>query len=269
MSKGNVVLVARILRKFRVEVHHVSCIVSNPPEHNSALVNPANSELIGCISQPYFPIGGPVPPKIPRELRNTSWGGLEVGENMLYASQTVDGHVSELGGHSLRKEVEKLPVLQQVRAVTGGSVRNVRCLDGQAVITVATEGLAHNFKHVIHTVPPFVKDREWQLTLQQCYHSVLDIALSSDMEAVACPLLGSGCRGIPQIDAVAAAVEALSTYFINGSMHQEYGNHATLMADGADVLVLRFGVIDDGLIPLFQRAFDESSVWEISHPTPH
>ena len=61
---------------------------------------------------PYFPVGGPVP-NLPKHLikNANTWGGMEIGANQMYSTQVVDGHVSELGGHTMKKALQALPVL--------------------------------------------------------------------------------------------------------------------------------------------------------------
>jgi hypothetical protein len=142
----------------RVEVHLTSCVVSQPPGDNCALVNPANNRMVGT-DLPYFPVGGPVP-NLPKHLikNANTWGGMEIGANQMYSTQVVDGHVSELGGHTMKKALQALPVLD--------TKSGYRCFDGQAVISPATEGLQHNFKHIIHTVPPFYNDKNMDELLQ-------------------------------------------------------------------------------------------------------
>ena len=67
------------------------CVVTdpwgrNPPPKDAlrALVNPANTQLVGT-RLPYFPRGGPLPVLPPPELRVSSgWGGMDAGSGMLY-----------------------------------------------------------------------------------------------------------------------------------------------------------------------------------------
>ena len=67
----------------------------------SILINPANPQLSGVSNFPYFPKGGPVPKQYPHQRDAgwhapgyvTQWGGMEVGEGMLFASNVVDGLV--------------------------------------------------------------------------------------------------------------------------------------------------------------------------------
>ena len=117
----------------------------------------------------------------------------------MYATQVVDGHVWALGGYSLKKELDALPIVD----IKSGH----KCLVGCAVITNATEGLSHNFNSIIHTVPPFYSDKKMFEQLKNCYYSALKIAAKNQFKTLACPLLGSGARGIPPLEAATAAEE--------------------------------------------------------------
>ncbi len=98
-------------RKKSVEVWTTTCIVTNfgrrhnddddddddngknessshPPSHHprcTALINPANPNLSGPNSFPYFPRGGPQPPTQPERPAHhimgyvSQWGGMDVG----------------------------------------------------------------------------------------------------------------------------------------------------------------------------------------------
>jgi O-acetyl-ADP-ribose deacetylase (regulator of RNase III) len=188
---------------------------------------------------PYFPVSGPVP-KLPKQLSGSAntWGGMEIGANQMYAIQVVDGHVTELGGFSLKKALQALPIVD----VENG----YRCLVGSAVVTKSTEGLQHNFKHIIHTVPPFYSDRNMTTLLQSCYTSALDIAVQGNMESLLCPLLGSGARGIPHAEAAAAAVNALTDY-------------PALPLP----MVFKFGLMDGHLLKVMDDCFSQrKELWE-------
>lgn len=188
---------------------------------------------------PYFPIGGPVP-NLPKELSKSAntWGGMEIGGDQMYASQVVDGHVSEIGGHALKIALEALPLVDEKT--------KFRCLTGDAVVTTATEGLRHNFMYIIHTVPPFYKDQNMERLLKKCYTSSLDMAVRNDMKSLACPLLGTGARGIPHDIAVNEAIEALTNY---SKLERP--------------MVFKFGLIDDWLVQLLEDSFARrSEQWE-------
>lgn len=178
-----------------------------------------------------------MPPKLPMELKmSNSWGGMDIGNDQLYSTQVVDGHVSGLGGHSLKKQLDALPV---VEIDTG-----FKCLVGCAVITEATEGLSHNFSHIIHTVPPFSSDKDMFQKLKKCYFSALEIATKNGFKMLNCPLLGSGARDIPNLEAIKAAEEALRIF---PHLKQPFR--------------FKFGLIDDTLVPLMEKQFNEQDVW--------
>jgi hypothetical protein len=155
-----------------LELHHTKCIVTNPPSGmHFALCVPANKQLCGT-ALPYFPIGGPVPRDIPSELSKGSntWGGMDVGSNHMYASQTVDGMVTSLVGKELKEVVSSLPVLEVHDGI------EYKCLEGSSVVTSAPYPLSSNYEFLIHTVPPFKSDSNAYIKLMSCYTSILDTA---------------------------------------------------------------------------------------------
>ena len=150
-------------------------------------------------------------PSIPKEFRKNSnaWGGLDIGSSQLYSSQVVDGHVTELGGYSLRKQLQDLPIVNSengYRCEVGHWYSDVNLLLIKAflpilvvsicnslissVITEATEGLKHNFRYIIHTVPPFNRDKDMETKLKKCYSSAVNIAKEKELRNVVTPLLG-------------------------------------------------------------------------------
>jgi len=201
-------------RLLKLEVHLTACIVTS--QTAQALVNPGNNELIGTSELPYFPVGGPVPPRPPKDLRNSaSWGGLDVGSRQMYPAQTIDGMVTQYGGAALKEEIAKVPYY--ANELHPESRRRVRCRDGDAVMTSSGTGsvLAESYEFVIHTVPPFYRadsDTQWELTLTKCYHAVIELALAHRLHSIALPVLAAGTRGVPVQHAVHSAVEALSTF---------------------------------------------------------
>ena len=84
-------------------LHAVGCVVTNPwegivtvPNALRVLINPANESLLGT-ARPYFPRGGPLPPRAPPGLTTSSrWGGMDAGPGMLYPAQAVDGLVHQM-----------------------------------------------------------------------------------------------------------------------------------------------------------------------------
>jgi hypothetical protein len=98
----------------RIEIWTTTCIVTNfgktTKANCSILMNPSNAELSGVSNFTYFPRGGPVPDKdifsssssMHRDWQPlgyvSNWGGMEVGNGMLYPVSVVDGLVHQLGG---------------------------------------------------------------------------------------------------------------------------------------------------------------------------
>ena len=203
----------------------VGCVVTSPWAHECAkdvlraLINPANEALIGT-ARPYFPRGGPVPPRPPPGLEATSrgWGGLDAGPNMLYPAQAVDGLVHQYGGRALKDALAAFPVLEERR-----DAEPVRCRTGSAVLTPSPPSLP--FDVLAHTPPPFWPPSAAAATgddlpascedqLLACFTSALD-AVSLEAAArgkehawVATPLLGAGARGAPAEVAARVLVRA-------------------------------------------------------------
>ena len=168
------------MRTVRV-LHAVGCVVTNPwegivtlPNTLRVLINPANESLLGT-ARPYFPRGGPLPPRAPPGLTTSSrWGGMDAGSGMLYPAQAVDGLVHQHGGHRLRDFLLSFPVLE---ARPDGE--HVRCRVGDTVLTPSPPNLSH-FDIIAHTPPPFwssnpgsSQGRLWQELLSACYSSAL------------------------------------------------------------------------------------------------
>lgn len=181
-----------------VEVWDTTCIVTN--FQADILINPANPRLSGVADFPYFPKGGPLPKKQPVKDAHhimgyvTQWGGMEVGQGMMFAANVVDGLVHQLGGRSLQSQLETI----------GG------CPEGEAVSTThCSDSLPYSM--IVHTVPPFYGHSDNNL-LGACYRNSLQLIhqqLHQKEVRVASPLLGAGCRGFPPDEAMERAVEAL------------------------------------------------------------
>lgn len=198
-----------------VEIWKTACIVSNFGKQFDAkcsvLVNPSNPELSGVTKFPYFPRGGPVPKTPPRISAHhimgyvTEWGGMDVGNGMLFPVSVVDGLVHLHGGWKLQAECKWASVKR------GGEP----CPVGTAIQTSAGNSiLAEHYDTVVHTTPPFYKyHEEPERLLGRCYQSALEIAFSQTPRSengarrVAVPLLGAGARGFPWEVAVQVAAQ--------------------------------------------------------------
>ena len=198
-----------------VEVWDTTCIVTNFKA--DLLINPANPNLSGISKFPYFPKGGPEPNQPPAKDAHhimgyvTQWGGMEVGQGMMFAANVVDGLVHQVGGKSLLLELQSV---------------GRTCDHGNAVWTSSHGDLKQSYPYgIIHTVPPFYDPLADNTSsslglLQKCYWSSLNLAqqkmgqrvkkAQEDDLRVACPLLGAGCRGFPVDLAMQSAVAALA-----------------------------------------------------------
>jgi O-acetyl-ADP-ribose deacetylase (regulator of RNase III) len=200
---------------------------SSPPRC-SILINPANPNLSGVSDFPYFPKGGPQPTRPAAKDAHhimgyvTQWGGMDVGQGMMFAANVVDGLVHQLGGKELQHEL----------SLVGSSPGS--CPEGMAVWTRVPESteLRSHYEAIVHTVPPFYGHSDHAL-LEKCYQSSLQLiqehatSIASTFEddddddqqqgtsnsrttiRVACPLLGAGCRGFPSGEAMERAAAVL------------------------------------------------------------
>jgi O-acetyl-ADP-ribose deacetylase (regulator of RNase III) len=164
----------------------------------SVLINPANPQLSGVAKFPYFPRGGPAPKEYPKKDSHhimgyvTQWGGMEVGDGMLFPANVMDGIVHQLGGWRLAMECRMVPIINNTE-------QEERCPVGHAVVTGPGFGslLQEHFDWIVHTVPPFFRHHpEPEEHLMQCYSNALALAFEKGSR-VACPLLGAGARGFP------------------------------------------------------------------------
>jgi O-acetyl-ADP-ribose deacetylase (regulator of RNase III) len=228
-----------------IEVWDTTCVVHNMKHHADILLNPANPQLSGVSKFPYFPIGGPQPPpgfEINKDTHPimgyvSQWGGMEVGNGMMFASNVVDGLVHQLGGKELQRQLQQI-ILRQ-RGVT------TQLAEGEAVVTttesVGTLQETTGYRFIIHAVPPFYKhenntsiDESTTTTtttevLAETYRNALraaaDLAPSLQLLLqgastsenddddfrirIATPLLGAGCRGFPVDIAIETAAKTL------------------------------------------------------------
>ena len=131
----------------------------------SVLINPANPNLRGVRDFPYFPKGGPEPKQPPAKDAHhimgyvTQWGGMDVGQGMLFSANVVDGLV-----HQLDSDQELARSLEKIK----------HCPEGQAVFTSVSEQseLFQKYSYVVHTVPPFYDQTDNSL-LGECYKNAL------------------------------------------------------------------------------------------------
>ncbi|CAB9508652.1 Deacetylates O-acetyl-ADP ribose. Down-regulates ribonuclease 3 (RNase III) activity. Acts by interacting directly with the region of the ribonuclease [Seminavis robusta] len=216
--------------KRQVQVWKTPCAVTKAGKEASnpmactALINPANPQLSGVSKFPYFPRGGPVPKEYPKKDSHhimgyvTQWGGMEVGDGMLFAANVVDGMVHQLGGWRLAVECRLLPIVGS----NPDTNEEERCPVGQAIVTgPGGADLQKHFDYVVHTVPPFYRHHpEPEQHLMQCYRNSLRLAFERASK-VACPLLGAGARGFPLDLALEIAGQASLEWRDHSSDHKE------------------------------------------------
>ena len=94
------------------------------------LINPTNPQLSGVKNFPYFPRGGPVPSIVTSSshsstsVASSQWGGMDVGSNMLYPSQVVDGLVHSMVGHDeMNLLINEALIQKKKKEVEGEKVR--------------------------------------------------------------------------------------------------------------------------------------------------
>ena len=143
---------------------------------------------------------------------------MEAGENMMYGVQVLDGCVHDECGTALLTYLQKKVPEVGVDAV--GQI--IRCSEGNAVSSPTFGSLVPYFGNIIHTVPPFQSDAEWETKLLNCYLNSFRLAWlrkdsnSSTMKvasaSVATVLLGAGCRGIKIENAAQMAAKACMTF---------------------------------------------------------
>jgi O-acetyl-ADP-ribose deacetylase (regulator of RNase III) len=293
-----------------VQVWHTSCIVTNfsaatttttttEPSHRSSntkrfLVNPANPELTGCARFPYFPRGGPVPAapitsSVHRDWQPlghvSEWGGMEVGNGMLFPVSVVDGLVHQMGGWQLQAEIKYLQ-LSSAFSTSSSSPLPTPCPIGKAVATTAgaaTSPLRQHYDAIIHTAPPFYQHHsssvddgaaalnpEWH-QLRSCYESTLALLRDecrSQPVVAAVPLLGAGARGFPAAMATQVAASAMAAWLRQED--QEHGferdDRPNRTASDDDTthhhhpIVIAFGLLEAELADELCNALEENGV---------
>ena len=241
----------------------------------TALINPGNPQLSGVRNFPYFPRGGPVPETSPKSMHKnwqplgyvTQWGGMEVGDGMLYPVSVVDGLVHQLGGWKLKLEC-KLK-----------SLSSDKCPVGTAILTHAGgDELSRHYDHIIHTSPPFFKSTNnstefYTYTddpiedLSRCYQSSIALATSSiDIASssplfVCCPLLGAGARGFPYETAIKVAAEESFRWLKNN--HSNNKNTVNRNGLGEKHIVLAFGIPDLSVATDLVHAIEELHDYDV------
>lgn len=208
----------KLLRSFQrerrsVEVWNATCIVTAFKEADcNILINPGNPQLSGVSKFPYFPRGGPAPKEYPKKDAHhimgfvSQWGGMEVGDGLLFSANVVDGLVHQWGGWKLRWEISFLPILDKTN--------EEKCPVGYAVHTASGgQELERQYASgVVHTVPPFYKHHfEPEIDLLRCYEHSFELAFQKTSR-VACPLLGAGARGFPLDVAIDIASQACTQW---------------------------------------------------------
>jgi O-acetyl-ADP-ribose deacetylase (regulator of RNase III) len=193
-------------------------IISNSPlDRYNCLWNPANEALTGP-SLPYFAIGGPVPPLVSgnnskKSLSSSSWGGMDAGQNMLYPIQCIDGCVHSEAGGQLLSYLQSLPPKYPFIDAAG---QTIRCPVGDAVSSPSF-GLSAYFDYIIHTVPPFANECNWEQKLSTCYMRSFQLSASlrgmkDAPTTITTALLGSGTRGISIDNAALVAAKSCKDY---------------------------------------------------------
>uniref|UniRef100_A0A0G4G2Y5 Macro domain-containing protein n=1 Tax=Chromera velia CCMP2878 TaxID=1169474 RepID=A0A0G4G2Y5_9ALVE len=145
---------------------------------------------------------------------SSSWGGMSVGSNMVFRSQTVDGMVDLVGGRGYREEVLRQAAERVCGRMSAEDVkRGVRCNVGQAVSVPPTlssgPALHKQFDNIVHVVAPAWSEvggneEEWgggvRASLMAGWREGVVSALSGG-ESGGCfvilttPLIGAGTRG--------------------------------------------------------------------------
>ena len=207
----------------RLSLHISSCVVSDPPtsllsigeggHHGGrrsgdpgtslALVVPTNETLTSTSKFGYFSTGGR-PPADGGSKASTqswappgfvsSWGGMEIGPGMSYATQTVDGVVSLLGGAEYKAE------LAELRA------RAAPLLPRGSAVSMTGRFGKLPFDELVHCSVPFNDCSDASSLLSACWLASLR---SASAPLICTPLIGAGCRGFANEVAAEAACLAV------------------------------------------------------------
>lgn len=214
----------------RLELWLTPCIVTMPPPNSTHLVVPSNERLVGTQFS-HFPVGGPTPsapyigspPTPPDDDENTfsSQNNYDtlIADYILYASETVDGTVTEYAGPDFERQVHKhCPIVQDLSE----TLYPIRCPTGQARNIPSVGYLKQNFDGLILTVAPFYNDPQWERLLESAYTHAIQLARNHPNDdnyprtadtatSLATPLLGAGARGAPTQEAARVATNVLMT----------------------------------------------------------
>jgi O-acetyl-ADP-ribose deacetylase (regulator of RNase III) len=113
----------------------------------------------------------------------------------------IDGVIHAACGPALLEECMTIPA----------GPHGERCLTGQSVITGA--GQSH-FKHVIHTVGPYLdeNDNTQPHLLRSCYRTALQLCKSHNIKSVVFPCISTGYYGYPMKEAAEIALDEISRW---------------------------------------------------------
>ena len=188
----------------------------------------------------------------------TQWGGMDVGDGMMFSAAVVDGLVHQLGGIRLAAECRFKGLLRG-----GGSAA---CPEGTSVVTSAGgPELQAEYDNIVHTVPPFFKHPPHENCdvvemLRNCYRSSFDLAFgtfnhgNAEDQRVAVPLLGAGCRGYPVDVAVKVAAEESARW-----MHSPLDDSAISSEDLESAQqVIAFGLLEEDIARELIGAIEKS-----------
>ena len=216
----------------RLELWLTPCIVTMPPPDCHCLIVPSNERLVGTQFS-HFPVGGPtpsapligVPPTSTATTTTTTAKSPVHRDKILYASETVDGTVTEYGGFEFEKMVKQLPLDP---TLSQEQYYPIRCPTGQARTIPSVGYLTHNFETLILAVAPFYESHDdddasacWKTELQSAYRNAFKLAHGT----VATPLLGAGARGIPVEEAAQVATDSIVSFLKNNSNNNNNNNN--------------------------------------------
>jgi O-acetyl-ADP-ribose deacetylase (regulator of RNase III) len=291
-----------------IEIWDTTCIVTNMASQYvpncPILINPANPRLSGVSTFPYFPKGGPEPRKEFQPTKDahpimgyvSQWGGMEVGQGMMFPANVVDGLVHQLGGKQFLSMCQRTLRTRQLDRVQ----------EGHAIVTPTAGGLmtSTNYQYIIHTVPPFYDQLDNTL-LSLSYTNSLQLACKlalseggrtntpipqgqsnnnphqqqqSDSSSsssnpnlddddddddynnvirIACPLLGAGCRGYPLHEAIDIASRTLFEWLVWQNSTTYDDSDDRAHSSTPTSIVLALGIPSSETRAMIIQAFDE------------